>query len=118
MTITSDSMLSDPIIEGTPLSLTCTVETDAVQLVASDWVLFDLEVTLSRDGSEVNTFVNSTNLAYTHRITSFNRNDSGNYSCAATARPHSPFALISGSNVSSGVPIKVTTGNLIVTQNR
>jgi hypothetical protein len=104
-------MLTDPIIEGTPLSLTCTVETDTVQLVASDWVLFDLEVTLFRDGSEVNTFVNSTNLTYTHRITSFILNDSGNYSCVATARPRSPFAFINGSIVSSGV-LKVTTGNL------
>jgi hypothetical protein len=119
VTIASDSTLTDPIIEGTPLSLICTVETDAVQLVASDWELFDLEVTLFRDGSKVITFGNSTDLAYTHHIASFNLNDhnSGNYSCVATARPRSPSAFINSSNVSSCV-LKVTTGNLIVTQNR
>lgn len=110
MAITSDPMLTGPITEGTSISLTCIVEMGTLQLVESDWQLFDLEVTLSRDDSEV-IFINSTNLAYIHQIVSFNRNDSGNYSCTTTARPQPSSVFINGSNAVSDV-LKVTTGEV------
>ena len=116
--IASDPTLTNPIIEGTPLSLTCTVKMDAVQLVDSDWQHFDLQIVLFRDDSEVVTksFGNSTNLTYAHQIASFNLNDSGNYTCKAAARAHPSSVFINDSNTSSNV-LKVTTGNFIVTQN-
>jgi hypothetical protein len=87
------------------------MEMDTMQLVASDWELFHLKVTLFRDGSEVITFGNSTKLAYTHQIASFILNDSGNYSCAATARPHLSSVFINDSSASSS-DLKVTTGKV------
>lgn len=108
--ITSDPMLAGPIIEGTSISLICTVEMGAL-LVASDWQLFDLEVTFFRDDSKIITFVNSTTLAYTHQIISFSGDDSGNYSCTAIARPHSSSGFINGSNSVSNI-LKVTTGKV------
>ena len=108
--IASDPTLTDPIIEGTPLSLTCTVEMDAVQLVDSDWQLFDLQIALFRDDSEVITIGNSTNLTYAHQIASFNLNDSGNYTCKATARAHPSSVFINDSNASSHI-LNVTTGS-------
>ena len=114
MAIASRPTLTDPIIEGIPLTLTCTVDTDAVQLVDSDWQLFDLEVALFRDNSEVVTFGNSstTNLTYVHQIASFNLNDSGNYTCKATARAHPSSVFINDSNASSRV-LNVTTGIIL-----
>lgn len=110
MAITSDPTLTGPITEGTSISLTCTMEMGALQLVESDWRLFDLEVSLSRDDSEI-TFINSTTLPYTHWIVSFNRSDSGNYSCTATARPQPSSVFINGSDAVSDV-LKVTTGKV------
>ena len=110
MAIASDPTLTDSIIEGTPLSLTCTVKMDTVQLVDSDWQLFDLKVALFRDDSEVAIFGNGTNLTYAHQIASFNLNDSGNYTCEATARAHLSSVFINNSNVSSCV-LTVTTGS-------
>ena len=110
MVITSDPMLAGPIIEGTSISLFCTVEMGAL-LVASDWQLFYLEVTFFRDDSKIITFVNSTTLTYTHQIISFSRDDSGNYSCTAIARPHPSSGFINSSNSVSDI-LKVTTGKV------
>lgn len=115
------STLPSPIIEGASVNLTCIVE--MAELVESDLDLFDLEVILYRNESipldlsisDHEAEINGTALIhYTHHIVSFNLNDSGNYSCVATARPRLPFVrFINDTNVSSGV-LNVTTGNLIV----
>ena len=110
VTITSD--IPSPIIEGVSVTLTCIVEMNA--LVESDLRLFDLEVTLSRGESPVVNLsepaINGTTSTYTHRIVSFNRNKSGNYRCATTARPHPSSIFINGSDALSlsGV-LRVTT---------
>ena len=110
VTITSD--LPSPIIEGASVTLTCIVEMDA--LVELDLQLFNLEVTLSRDEYTVvnlsEAAIYGTTSTYTHQIVSFNRNNSGNYSCTATARPHPSSVFINGSDVSRSGVLRVTTG--------
>ena len=106
VTLVSDP--TGPITEGTSVNLTCTVELGA--LVESDLQLFNLEITLSRDETTSDsTTLNSTTLNYTHKIATFDRTDSGNYSCTATARPHPSSVYINTSGTSSHV-IRVTTG--------
>ena len=111
MTIASVPMLTGPVIEGTSISLMCTVEMGTAPLEGSDWQLFDLNVTLSRDDSEVTSINLSTTLTYNHSIVSFNRSDSGNYSCTATARPRLSSDFINGSVAVSDV-LKVSTGKV------
>ena len=108
------STLPNPIIEGASVILTCIVGMG--ELVESDLKLINLEVTLYRNGSIPMNLsqaaINGTTstYAYAHQIVSFNRDDSGNYSCEATARPHPSSVFINDSNASSGV-LNVTTGS-------
>ena len=118
--VTITSTHPNPVIEGASVNLTCIVEMS--ELVESDLELIKLEVTLYRNGSIPMNLsqpaINGTTSAYTHQIVSFNRNDSGNYSCVATARAHPSSIFINDNklNTSSNV-LKVTTGNFIATQN-
>ena len=103
--MTSD--LPSPITEGASVTLTCMVEMGA--LVESDLQLFNLEVTLFRDEVPLEMKKNGTTLNYTHQIVSFTRTDSGNYSCNATARPHSSSIFVNSSDFQSD-ELKVTMG--------
>ena len=108
--IVSDPMLTGPITEGMPVTITCVVEMDA--LVESDLQLFTLEVTLSRDETALNlsdVAKNGTTSTYIHQIVSFNATNSGNYSCTATASPHPPSVFINASEAMSDV-LRLTTG--------
>lgn len=107
--MTNVTMKSDPpspITEGASVNLTCMVEMGA--LVEADLQLFNLEVTLLRDEEPLE-ITNRTTLNYIHQIVSFNRADSGNYSCNATARPHSSSIFVNASDSLSDV-LRVTTG--------
>lgn len=111
VTITSD--LSNPITEGAFVTITCIVKMGA--LVESDLQLLNVRVNMSiRDMSATmdlseSVLINGTTLTYTMAYVSFNRNDSGNYRCTATARPHPSSVFINSSDASSDV-LRITTG--------
>ena len=96
------SNLPSPITEGASVTLTCMMEIGAL-MIETDLQLFG---SLFKD--EV-ILINGTTVTYTHQIGSFNRTDSGNYSCTATARPHSSSVFINVSDAMSDV-LRVTTG--------
>ena len=109
--ITSDPL--SPIIEGTNVTLTCTVELSPA-VVESDLSLLMVDAQLSRDGTPLTLTgptVAGTIFTYTIQLDSFGRNDSGNYTCIATVRPHPHSTYIAPSNTLSHT-VRVTTGKI------
>ena len=102
-----------PIVEGTCVTLTCTVELGP-SVVESDLSVLMVDAQLSRDGTPLNLTgptVAGTTFTYTIQLNSFGRNDSGNYTCTATARSQSPLPYISSSGTtSSSSMVRVITG--------
>ena len=88
---------------GSAVTLTCTVELGPV-VVDSDLSLLMVDAQLSRDETTLpltGPTVTGTTFTYTIQLNSFEWNDSGNYTCTATVRPHSTSVYLTGSAILS-----------------
>ena len=97
---------------GTDVTLTCTVELGPAGVLLSDLSLLMVEAQLSRNETAVTLTdpnVSGTTFTYTIQLGSFGRNDSGNYTCAATVRPQSTSMYLTGEAMLSNIT-SVTTG--------
>ena len=96
-----------PIIVGSAVTLTCTVEL-GLAVVDSDLSLLMVEAQLTRDGTTLTLTgpkVTGTTFTYTIQLDSFSRNDSGKYICTATVTPQSTSSYLTGSAVLSKTAI-------------
>ena len=102
MTIQSDP--TSPVTPGSDVTINCTVELGPV-VMTSELSLLMVDAQLSRDGITLNLSsltISGTTFTFTIVVRLFGRNDSGNYSCAASVKPNSSYltenmTLISGS---------------------
>ena len=82
----------------------------------SDLSLLMVDAQLSRDGTPLTLTgptMAGTTFTYTIQFDSFRRNDSGNYTCTATARPQ-PASSYINANSTTSCTVRVTTGKIKV----
>ena len=111
MSITSDPI--SPIIEGTNVTLACTVELSP-SVMESDLSLLMVDTQLSRDGTPLTLTgptVAGTTFTYTIQLDSFGRSNSGNYTCTVTVRPQ-PLSLYINMSSTLSHTVRVTTGKI------
>ena len=109
VTVTSNT--PSPVRVGSNVMVTCTVELGPA-VVDSELSLLMVDTKLSRDGSPLSLTVptiTGTTLAYTIQFNSFERSDSGNYTCTATVTPQPSSTYLTGSGEMSGTA-RITTG--------
>ena len=97
VTVASDP--DSPILNGTDVTLTCTVELGP-SVVDSDLSLLMVDAQLSRDGTPLTLTgptVAGTTFTYTIQLNTFGRNDIGKYTCTATVRPQPPSTSLTES---------------------
>lgn len=109
MSVTLISNPASPVLDGTDVTLTCTVEIGQ-GMSQSDLSLLTVDVQLSRNGTMLaltGPMVISTNFSYTIQLDSFGRRDSGNYTCTVSLQQ--PSTYLTGMGIHSAVA-KVVTG--------
>ena len=105
---------------GSSITLTCTVKLGPAVRVAEVPLLM-VEAQLSRDEIRFNLTgptVTGTTFTYTRQFESFERNDSGNYTCIAVVEPNQQQAPYLTENLNATFTsdsIQVTTGLYILT---
>ena len=104
----------NPILPGSEITLNCSVVLSPVVMV-QDIQLLMIEVQFYKDGilvTSVNdsTVIIGTALIYSAEMITFERNDSGNYTCNATLK--STLTHLVTSHPSSSDNIKVSTGEV------
>ena len=109
------NVMSDPVSPiqpvGSDVTLTCTVELSP-SVVNSDLSVLMVDAQLSRDGTPLTLTgptVAGTTFTYTIQLDSFGRNDSGNYTCTATVRPHPNSTFLAGNDTLSDT-VRITSG--------
>ena len=98
MSVTSDP--SSPVNHLSTVTVTCTVELNSAILVSEVSMLL-VSAQLSHPNGTMLSLSNSTTgitFTYTAQLNSFQRNDSGNYSCSATIEPQQTATFVSGSD--------------------
>ena len=97
---------------GSDVTLTCTLELNSA-IVASEILLLMVSAQLSRDGTPltlIGSTASGTTFTYTTQLNSFERSDSGNYTCTATIGPEPVLIYLTGSEtLSDTVNIKAGT---------
>ena len=126
----SNNIVSDPqsvtvtssygtiVVSGSDVTVNCTAELGSA-VMESELSLLIVDVQLSRDGAPIalslsDPTVNRTTFIYTAQLSSFGRNDSGNYTCTATVRPQPTSTFLTGMGRMFNTA-KITTGTYIVT---
>ena len=97
-TVTINSNPPSPILDGTDVTLTCSV-TMGLGVLPSDLSLLMVDAQLSRDGTTLDLtgpVMCHTTFTYTIQLNSFGRNDSGNYACAANVTLWQPSTYLTG----------------------
>ena len=106
------SSQANPVTVGSTLVINCTVELSPV-IMDSDLSLLTVDVQLSRDGIALiptNSTVALPTFTYIKELESFERNDSGNYTCAAVIRPKLTLTYLTESDVLSNTT-RITSGD-------
>ena len=104
---------------GSSITLTCTVKLDPA-VTADEVPLLMVEAQLSRDEIRLNLTgptVTGTTFTYTSQLDSFERSDSGNYTCTAVVEPNQQQAPYLTDNINTTLTsdsIQVTTGLCII----
>ena len=96
--VTINSNPLSPILDGTNVTLTCSV-TMGQGVLPSDLSLLMVDTQLSRDGTTLpltGPMVSGTTFTYTIQLNSFGRNDSGNYACSANVTLRQPSTYLTG----------------------
>ena len=117
----SVTLTSSDVLNGADVTINCTVEFGQ-GVMESELSLLMMDVQLSRMGTDMrnlsdsNPTISGTMLTYSTVVNSFHRNDSGNYSCVATIRPHPTLAqpssfYLNGTGKSVSNQTQITTGN-------
>ena len=113
--VTSSNGNSDTVMDGSDITLTCTVMLNPV-IVESDLSLLMVDAQLSQpDGTPLaltGPTVTGTTFTYTTQLNSFGRSDSGNYTCNATVRPQQTSTYLTGDETLSDL-VEVTTGEIV-----
>ena len=103
-----------PIL-GSGVTLTCTLELNSA-VVLSELLLLMVDTQLSRDGTLLaltGPTVSGTTFTYTRQFESFERSDSGNYTCTASIGPDPALAYVTGNEtLSATVNIKASMHNI------
>ena len=89
---------NDAVVVGSDITLTCTLMLNSV-IMGSENALLMVDAQLSRDGTPLalpNVTVTGTTFTYTTVVNSFERSDSGNYTCTATVRPQPTATHLTG----------------------
>ena len=113
VTVTSNP--SSLILDGTDVTLICTVQIGQ-GILQSDLSLLMVDVQMSRDGTILTLTgptVTDTTFTYTIQLDSFGRRDSGNYTCKTAVSLQQPSIYLTGIDVLSAMA-KVITGEKIL----
>ena len=105
VTLSSDPV--SPIIVGSAVILTCTVELGPL-VMESELSLLVVDAQLTRDGTTLDVTGpkgTGTTFTYTIQLESFERDDSGNYTCIAIVRPQQSSTYLTESSVLSDTSI-------------
>ena len=115
VTLRSDQTDST-VAAGSTVTLTCTVAMDRLVRV-SDLTILTVDTQLSMLGGESRVLtdptVTATTFTYTTQLSSFERSDSGNYSCTAAVRPQPELSsYITALNAVTSLSLQFISGKV------
>ena len=103
-------------VVGSDVTLTCTLVLNSV-IMGSENALLMVDAQLSRDGTPLalpSVTVIGTTFTYTTVVNSFERSDSGNYTCTATVRPQPAATYLNGTETLES-NINIRAGKYLLT---
>ena len=104
------------VLNGTNVTVTCTVELGPLVMNESDLSLITVEAQLFRDGNELtqaSSQVNGSTYTFGFMVSSFGESDNGNYSCSATVRPLPSSPHLTGRGQGVGYTLQIVVGGYI-----
>ena len=100
------------VVVGSDITLTCTLVLNSA-IMGFENALLVVEAQLSRNGTSLaiaSISVTGTTFTYTTQLSSFERSDSGDYTCTATIWPQPTAVYLTGNEILSS-NINVRAGN-------